>query len=130
LFSDTQLKNSDLSQMAAGDTTARSTPKTHLAFKGSYNTYLNQGCTLYLGNSASAKETVTVSMKQNDGTSPVKDYSLTVPGRGVIAEDICAKSPKNFYGVVTVTATKPKRIYGVMVRKGEGERYKMATPLR
>jgi hypothetical protein len=26
LFSDTQLKNSDLSQMAAGDTTARSTP--------------------------------------------------------------------------------------------------------
>ena len=26
MFSDTKLKNSDLSQMAAGDTTARSTP--------------------------------------------------------------------------------------------------------
>ena len=99
-------------------------------FKGSYNTYLNQGCTLYLANSATAKETVTVSMKQNDGTNPVKDYSLTVPGRGVIAEDICAKSPKNVYGVVTVTATKPKRISGLVVRNGEGERYKMATALR
>ncbi len=100
------------------------------AFKGSYNTYLNQGCTLYLGNSATAKEKVTVSMKQNDGTNPVKDYSLAVPGRGVLAEDICAKSPKNVYGVVTVTANKPKRIYGIVVRQGEEERYKMATPLR
>ena len=100
------------------------------AFKGSYNTYLNQGCTLYLGNSATAKEKVTVSMKQNDGTTPVKDYSLTVPGRGVVAEDLCAKSPQNVYGVVTVTATKPKRVYGVVVRNGEGERYKMATAMR
>jgi alpha-tubulin suppressor-like RCC1 family protein len=100
------------------------------AFKGSYNTYLNQGCTLYLGNSATAKEIVTISMKQNDGTSPVKDYSLIVPGRGVIAEDICAKSPKNVYGVVTVTAAKPKRISGLVVRNGEGERYKIATVIR
>jgi hypothetical protein len=30
LFSDTQLKNSDLSQMAAGDTTASSTPITQV----------------------------------------------------------------------------------------------------
>ena len=99
-------------------------------FKGSYNTYLNQGCTLYLANSATAKETVTVSMKQNDGTSPVKDYLLAVPARGVIAEDLCAKSPKDVYGVVTVTATRPKRISSLVVRNGEGQRYKMAIPMR
>ena len=100
------------------------------AFRGSYNTYLNQGCRLYLGNASSAKETVTVSLKQNDGGSPINDYSLTVPGRGVIAEDICAKSPRNVYGVVTVKAAKAKRIYGVVVREGEGDRYKIVTPIR
>ena len=96
----------------------------------SYNTYLNQGCTLYLANLASSSQNVRISMQQTNGTRPVRDYTLTVPGHGVTPEDLCAKSPKNVYGVVTVTASNPKRIYGVVVRTGEGERYKMATPLR
>ena len=99
-------------------------------FKGSYNTYLNQGCTLYLSNSAATKETVSVTLSQNDAKNPVNDYSLTVPGRGLLTDDLCAKVPQNLYGVVTVTAANQKRISAVVVRTGEAERYKTATLLR
>lgn len=100
------------------------------ALKGSYNTYLDQGCTLYLANAASAKEKVRISMQKSDGTSPVGDYSLTVPAHGALAEDICSKAGKNTYGVVSVTASAPNHIYGVVLRKGAGGRYKMGTGLR
>lgn len=95
--------------------------------KGSYNTYLNQGCTLYLGNASSSNQKVRISMKQSDGTRPTKDYDKTVPARGVLAEDLCSKSPSNVYGVLTLTASNPDRIYGVLVRNGDAGRYRMST---
>ena len=100
------------------------------SLKGSYNTYLKQGCTLYLSNSGSSNEKVTIGMKQSAGSNSGSAYTVTVPGHGVVLEDICAKAPSNVYGAVTVTASRAKRIYGVIVRKGNRDRYKIATKVR
>jgi len=98
--------------------------------RGSYNTYLKQGCRLLLTNPTSAEVIATVAMKRYDGTNVNLGQILSVPAHGLTDYDLCAQEQENVYGVVTVQPQTPNTIFATVLRIGENEQYRFPTPVR
>ncbi len=98
--------------------------------KSSYNTFLNQGCSLLLVNPGNSATKATITLVRYDGTSPVAPYEVTIPAHGLWNEDICSKDNKDVYGVATVQPATANSLYGTVVRLGEKDQYRFPTPVR
>ena len=98
--------------------------------RGSYNTYLKQGCRLLMANPTSAEAIATVSMKRYDGTEVKYGEGFRVPAHGLTDYDLCAQEQENVYGVVTVQPQTPNTIFATVLRIGENEQYRFPTPVR
>ncbi len=100
------------------------------AMRGSYNTYLKQGCRLFLVNPTSAQAITTISMKRYDGTNVELGRKLAIPAHGLTDYNLCAEEQENVYGVVTVQPDTPNSIFATVLRIGENEEYRFPTPVR
>jgi len=98
--------------------------------RGSYNTYLKQGCRLLMANPTSAEVITKVSMKRYDGTTVKLGEDFAVPANGLTDYDLCAQEQENVYGVVTVQPQTPNTIFATVLRIGENEQYRFPTPVR
>ena len=98
--------------------------------KGSYNTFLSQGCSLLLANPTSKKVTTAISMKNYTGSQPLKGAKISVPSHGLVDYDLCSKDKVNVYGVVTVQPTTANSVLATVLRKGAGDSYRFPTPAR
>ncbi len=98
--------------------------------RGSYNTYLKQGCRLLMTNPTSTEVIATVSMKRYDGALVEYGRGLPVPAHGLTDYDLCAQEQENVYGVVTVQPQTPNTIFATVLRIGENEQYRFPTPVR
>ena len=98
--------------------------------RGSYNTYLKQGCRLLMVNPGSAEGLASISMKRYDGTEVEVRKDLRVPAHGLTDYDLCAQEQENVYGVVTVQPATPNTIFATVLRIGENEQYRFPTPVR
>ena len=98
--------------------------------QGSYNTFLNQDCSLLLGNVSATDEMVTVDATRFDGTMVLSGQNMTVPANGVIEFNLCEVDIDNVFGVVRVQSTNPNTVVGNVVRIGVNDNYRIATPVR
>lgn len=98
--------------------------------RGTYNTYLAQGCTLFLTNPTSQSQTVSIGMVRSDGNSVLSGHEETVPATGLLSFDLCSRDQADFYGVVTVQPSLVNTITGTVVRIGENDQYRFPTDLR
>lgn len=98
--------------------------------KGTYNTFLQQDCSLLLINPTSASRNATVSMRRYDGTSVLSGQVLTVPAKGIQEYNLCANDIADVYGVVTVQPTTNNTIIAHVVRQGASDSYRFPTPVR
>jgi len=99
--------------------------------QGSYNTFLQQDCSLLLGNVSNSPENVTIDLTRFDGTMVLAGQAATVPANGVLEFNACAVEPlDNVFGVVRVNTTNTNTIVGNVVRLGLNDNYRIATPVR
>ena len=98
--------------------------------RGSYNTYLKQGCRLLMANPTSAEVIATVAMKRYNGTTVKLGEDFAVPAHGLTDYDLCSQDQGNVYGVVTVQPATPNTIFATVLRIGENEQYRFPTPVR
>ena len=98
--------------------------------KGSYNTYLNQGCRLRLANPSNQNRVANLTLTREDGTILLSDNNQTVPSHGLLDLDICSFEDTSNYGVISVTLEDQNSLYGSIIRIGENNKYRFATKLR
>lgn len=98
--------------------------------RGSYNTFLGQGCRLLLANPTSSDVNVTVNMTRYDGTTALTGSVITVPDHGLVDYDLCANDRADVYGVVNVLPATDNSIVANVLRTGNGETYRFPTPVR
>jgi len=98
--------------------------------QGTYNTFLNQGCSVLISNVTSSTEEVTIDMTRFDGEAVLRGQSLMVPGNGVAEFDLCSQDLPNVFGVVKINSTTSGNFVNNVVRVGESENYRVATPVR
>lgn len=98
--------------------------------RSSYNTYLNQGCSLILTNPTAYLRSASISMKRSNGFQTLSGMHVLVPAHGQAEVDICSMEEDNYYGVVTVQPTENNTLAGVVVRRGFLDGYRFPTPLR
>ena len=99
--------------------------------EGSYNSYLNQGCSLLLMNQSNAMATASISMRDGDTLQQIlAGEQVQVPARGLVDFDLCARAPANTYGSVTVNASSPNTLAAIVVRKGNRDDFRFPTSLR
>jgi hypothetical protein len=98
--------------------------------KGSYNTYLSQGCRLLLSNPGESARKVNVSMTRWDGTVVVPGLEINVAAHGMVDYDLCSHEQPNYYGVVTVQPPAANTIVAQVVRVGKNDSYRFPTPVR
>ena len=110
--------------------------------RGSYNTFLRQGCDIVIHNPNDSATSATITMVRSDGLSlgarsslahaaaPVAlGEQISIGAYSVAEFDACSLDGGSNYGVVTVQ-TEQNRLGGVIVRIGEGNGYRFPTPLR
>ena len=98
--------------------------------QGTYNTALNQGCRLLIGNLSPDTQALSIDMTRFDGTSVLSGEPLTVGGRGVLEYDLCAQEVPDVYGVVRVQPGTANSLVANVVRLGAGDNYRLSTPVR
>lgn len=98
--------------------------------RGSYNTFLSQGCSLVLVNPTGSSTEATVSMTRYDGTSVLSGEALSLPAHGAVSYDLCANELADNYGVVTVQPTTADTVVAHVIRLGSGDVYRFPTPVR
>jgi len=98
--------------------------------QGTYNTFLGQGCSLFIANRRASSQEMNIRVTRFDGASVVGGETVTVPGNGVFEYDLCGQDVPNVYGVVRVTPEEGGTAAAWVVRSGAGNNYKLATPVR
>ena len=98
--------------------------------RGSYNTFLKQGCRLLMANPTGSVAIATIAMKRYDGTNVELGRMLAVPAHGLKDYNLCAEDKENVYGVITVQPDTPNTIFATVLRIGENEQYRFSTPVR
>ena len=99
--------------------------------RGSYNTFLNQGCRMLLTNPGTAEQDVTIRMRRNDRTDVLgSGLTSSIPPRGLLDFDLCSHDIRDVYGVVTVEPDQPNAISGTVIRLGQNDQYRFPTSLR
>lgn len=97
--------------------------------RGSYNTYLGQGCDLLLINSSSSLKTASISMTREDGTA-VFSGDQAIAGNGTVRFDLCSRDIANVYGTVTVQPSTSNTLAAHVIRLGASDAYRFVTPVR
>jgi hypothetical protein len=100
------------------------------SLQGSYNTFLNQGCSLLLGNPTDSDVSADINMTRYDGVSALASTNVTVPAKGLVDYDLCTQEIDNTYGVVVVTPSTANSLVANVVRLGEEDQYRFPTPVR
>jgi len=98
--------------------------------QGTYNTFLDQGCSLFIANSNSSTQLVQLSITRFDGSQIVVGEFVPVAGKGVVEYNLCSQDIPNVYGVVKVTPEQPGSVMAWVVRKGAEDDYRLSTPVR
>jgi len=98
--------------------------------KSSYNTFLRQGCSMFLGNPTDSAQTADLNIVRFDGTVIVNNQTFIIPSKGRINVDICSRDIVNNYGVVTVKPGIANTLIGNIVREGHEDSYRFPTPMR
>ena len=98
--------------------------------RGTYNTFLNQGCWLLMVNPTSAEVVTTVSLKRYDGTVVESGRDFPVAAHGLTDYDLCSADQANVYGVVTVAPATANTIMATVLRIGANEEYRFPTLVR
>ena len=95
----------------------------------SYNTFLSQGCEMFLTNPTGSDQQVSISMRRFDGEQIVSGEQVVVSAHGVAKYD-CKRDIDNTYGVISVELSTSHTVSGTVVRKGSEDRYRFTTPFR
>lgn len=98
--------------------------------RGSYNTFLAQGCSLFISNPNASAASATVSLKRYEGTVVVSGDSVNVPAFSTVEYDACSKDAADNYGVVSVTPAVANSLVSSVVRKGASDAYRFNTLVR
>lgn len=98
--------------------------------RGSYNTFLSQGCRLLLVNPTGAAVTANIGMVRYDGTDVLSGAEQNVPAHGLVDYDLCSNDIADAYGVVTVQSGTANALFPTVVRVGSGNSYRFPTPVR
>ena len=98
--------------------------------RGSYNTFLGQGCRLLLVNPAEFAATANVRMVRFDGEVVLPGMDMPIPGHGMVDYNLCANDDADVYGVVTVQPSTANTIVAHVVRTGANNSYRIPTPVR
>ncbi len=98
--------------------------------RGSFNTFLSQGCTLYLTNPTDVAASATVSMERFDGTMVLAGAEVPIAAHGLSAYNLCVVERANNYGMVTVQPRTTNSITATVVRNGMNASYAFPTPVR
>lgn len=96
--------------------------------RGSFNTFLRQGCDLQVVNPTSAKTSVTLSMKRSNGFVTLAGRTIAVRPHGFETVDLCAIERPDNYGVLTIQPQNPNSVAATVVRSGTD--YKFPTEVR
>ncbi len=99
-------------------------------FRGSYNTFLNQGCELMLVNPTTAPVYAVIEMKNYLGEYVLPGRNLTVPAHGMHRESLCHNDSVDRYGVVTVYGGAAQALNATLIRVGENSSFRFPTPVR
>lgn len=95
--------------------------------RGSYNTFLGQGCSLYIANPTAGSVSSNVRLVRYDGTVVRSGDTVVVPAHGAALYN-CAKDSADKYGVLTLQANTP--LSATVVRRGAGDQFRFPTPVR
>lgn len=98
-------------------------------FNGSYNTYLQQACSLLLINSSSEESSAKISLYRSNGAVVMLDYTAMLPAYGVAEVDVCVDQSNN-YGSVIMQAQKENTIVPHIIRKGPGDQYRFKAAMQ
>ncbi len=110
------------------------------ALTGSYNTFLNQGCTLRIVNETSQEQTTRLVMRRSDGTlllgDPPHIFSgtttpvgepIVVPANGLTDFNLCEHDKADNYGTITLTPNISGTVSATVIRHGENSQYTFPT---
>ncbi|MFN8391325.1 MAG: Ig-like domain-containing protein [Bdellovibrionota bacterium] len=98
--------------------------------RGSYNTYLGQGCELLLTNPTASAVNSTVSLVRYDGTNVLSGDAVSTAAHGVSRYNLCSHESPDFYGVVTVQPGTANSIFPTVVRTGANDDYRFPTAVK
>ena len=98
--------------------------------RGSYNTFLEQGCSLIVGNNSENEQKVTVHAIRYDGEQILSGHVLTIPAHGVSDFDVCSNEIFDTYGLVTLQPEFPNSINANIIRRGKEDNYRISIPVR
>jgi hypothetical protein len=99
------------------------------AMKGTYNTFLSQEGELLLADTTGTAQTATFSLVRADGSTTVRDISVTVPAHGLAQVNINELEAADVYGVLRLQTAAPHSLVGWIFRKKGGE-FVIPIPLR
>ena len=99
-------------------------------YQGSYNTYLGQQCQLFMTNTSADMVNATIRILRLDATEIVPGEALSIPPKGTVSYDLCAKDEANQYGLVTVVAGTAGSIVPTIVRIGANDDYRFPIEMR
>jgi hypothetical protein len=105
-------------------------PALGTVLRGSYNTFLEQGCRLQLINPTGQPTGALVSMVRFDGSAPLAGRQLNVPAHGMTDFDLCGNDITDVYGVVTVQPDTANSLAATVIRVGNMDDYRFPTPVR
>ena len=100
------------------------------SLKGSYNTFLNQSCTLMLSNPSDYPATAIIEMTRFDGAKVLSGETLQVPAHGLETFDICSHDQVSTYGVVSVDLDRVNSMTAHIIRTGRNGEYRFPTEVR
>jgi len=99
--------------------------------RGSYNTFLDQRCTLLLANALNIDTLANISVIRSDGTPLVSGEEVLISAHGLYEYNLCSQDEPDHYGIVIVQTSQPNSVAGTVVRQGgNGNTYRFPTPLR
>ena len=98
--------------------------------RGSYNTFLSQGCRLLLVNPRQAALIANVSMIRSDGSRVLSGSDVTVPAHGLVDYDLCSNDAADNYGIVAVVPETSGSLVASTLRVGPADSYRFPTLVR
>lgn len=96
--------------------------------RGSYNTFLNQGCQLRIVNASHLPQRAQVTLTRYDGTEVLNGESIEIKAQATVFIDACSSENQEAYGVVSVHASESNTLMTDMLRTSID--YRFSTPLR
>ena len=98
--------------------------------RGSYNTFLEQRCTLIVGNTRGEQQEINIDAVRFDGEKVIEGEVLVLPANGVLEYDVCSNDEADTYGLVSIQPQIPGGITANIVRLGKDDNYRISLPVR